>query len=445
MNWSHIKDKLRPLLTARGLITVPGAMALAIWALAVPTLAIDDLLGQSVHVLPVFGADLNYDTTVAVLSTIAAAAITTLSLVYSIVLVVFTLAAGTIAPRLLKRFSNDRTNQATAGLLGGTFLYALTVLAAIRPDDLPALSGSIAFVLAVLSVLQLIFFVHSVSLSVMIDEEIAAISRTLNAKMQVVIRVDEEKEHAHAPMPDRCEHVFNAPRSGFLSVVAADSLVAFAAKNDLAIDFCSAPGDFVAKGEPLFNYAANEGDGALVETEKLSEIVEDAVSLTAGREDAKDIIFSLNLLLEIALRALSPGVNDTYTAISCTNRLAEALQAPVRAGLQENIHFDETEKPRLRIPGLTLEDLLKKSIQPLRQCAADNHLFLLSLAGMIRRLHAVAGNSRSKDMLTGHAEDILRAYRATEPLPTDLEDLKAAFGPAYSEAGGAEADGQHNS
>nr|WP_256372691.1 DUF2254 family protein [Roseibium sp. RKSG952] len=418
-------------LSARGLITVPGAVALAIWAAAGVTLWIDHQIGQKIRIVPVIGAALNYDTSASVLSTIASASITTLSLVYSIVLVVFTLAAGTIAPRLLKRFSQDRTNQMTAGLLGGTFLYSLSTLSALRPDFLPALSGSIAFLLAVLAVLQLIYFVHSVSVSVMIDEEIAAISRTLNEKMQEIVKVDEEADNARTEMPENMEDAVASPASGFLSVTDPRALVALAAHQGLVLDFCAAPGMFVAEGEPLFRYKSSGDAGMATDEDDLCNEVAECIALTAARENTKDVVFSLNLLLEIALRALSPGVNDTYTAITCCDRLGETLQAPVRKGIRENIHLDENGVPRLRIPGLTLEHLLQMAIPPLRQCASDNDLFLNSLAAMIRRLFAISGSERSRTLLSGHAKDLIRGHEANNPLPADLDRLKDALGPVW--------------
>lgn len=122
---SSIFEKL---LSVRGLITVPGAIAIALWMMSFPLLWLDARFDD--ELVGFFGeiAKLPYETARPLLTTIAAAAITTLSLVYSIVLVVFTLAAGTIAPRLLKWFTADKVNQVTAGMFGGTFLFALTVL-----------------------------------------------------------------------------------------------------------------------------------------------------------------------------------------------------------------------------------------------------------------------------------------------------------------------------
>ena len=172
---------LRQLGSVRGLITVPGALALTLWLSAFIALRLDRMLARSdaVELYRILQTD--YETAVTILSTISGASITTLSLVYSLVLVVFTLAAGNIAPRLLRRFTGDRVNQVTAGLLGGTFLFSLTILHQTGPDTVPGVSIAIAFCLAVIAVLQLIFFVHTVSRSVTIDEEIAAMLRVESA------------------------------------------------------------------------------------------------------------------------------------------------------------------------------------------------------------------------------------------------------------------------
>lgn len=422
---TNISRLLRPILSEHGFITIPGAGALLIWAGSAVTLGLDYSGLLPLAKLPLFDSWMPYETALAVLGTIAAAAITTLSLVYSLVLVVFTLAAGTIAPRLLQRFTNDRVSQLTAGLLGGTFLFALTVLSATSPVFVPLLSAAVVFLLAAISVLQLIYFVHAVSVNVMIDQEIAAISLDLENKMADMVGTDEAAENASLPMPEEFDFTLDSRESGFLSIPDVASLASFAAKEDIVIDLCAMPGDFINEGSPLARVAARQGPVAEEQRDDIGSSICSQVLLTPVREDYKDTVFSLNLLLEIALRALSPGVNDTFTAIACTNRLSEALAYPVAKGIKENIHLDQDAIPRLRIPGLTLEDLLLKSLQPIRLAAANNHLMLVNLAGLIRRLYAVARNDRARQVLIGHAYDLIATYKNTNPLDRDLEDLKA--------------------
>lgn len=463
MDRTRLKKLLQPILSDHGFITVPGAVALIIWASSGIPLGIDYFGLLPWFGVPPFSDWLSYDTATSILSTIASAAMTTLSLVYSLVLVVFTLAAGTIAPRLLKRFTNDRVSQMTAGLLGGTFLFSLTILSCTGPKFVPYHSIGTAFVLAAISVLQLIYFVHSVSVSVMIDQEIAEIGSELKSRMTRVVRSDKTSDDCEWPSKDEFDVLITAEETGFISVPDVPELVACAEKNDILVELCMPPASFVTQGSDILRIRYE--DRSLVGTEeeekpkralaksaktdkdedipadgedetadtpekeetprqKIERSVREKVHLDTVGGSEKDIIFAINLLLEIALRALSPGVNDTFTAIACTNRLSEVLREPVAKGLRENIHLDSEDKPRLRIPGLTLEELLKKSLQPLRLAAADNLLMLMNLAGMIQRLYAAARTNRVRRLLASHAEDLIATYEKTGPLDRDLQDLK---------------------
>ncbi|MBD8894104.1 DUF2254 domain-containing protein [Roseibium litorale] len=458
-----MKKLLNPVLSDHGFITVPGAVALVIWASSGIPLSIDYFGLLPWFGVPPFSDWLSYDTATSILSTIASAAMTTLSLVYSLVLVVFTLAAGTIAPRLLKRFTNDRVSQMTAGLLGGSFLFSLTILSCTGPKFVPYHSIGAAFVLAAISVLQLIYFVHSVSVSVMIDQEIAEIGAELKTRMARVVRSDKTSDDCEWPDERQFDVVITAEETGFISVPDVQELVACAQKHDILVELCIPPANFVTQGSDILRIRYQDRDLAetgedekpkralakSAENEKDDDIPTDADDETAESPEEevsprqkiersirekihldtvggseKDIIFAINLLLEIALRALSPGVNDTFTAIACTNRLSEVLREPVAKGLRENIHLDSNDSPRLRIPGLTLEELLKKSLQPLRLAAADNHLMLMNLAGMIQRLYAAARTDRVRHLLACHAEDVIATYEKTNPLNTDIDDLK---------------------
>lgn len=168
---SVVRRLIVNLFKIRALATVPGIIALSIWAITMALLFFDrQLHGRLPEVFLESWFWMNGGTASTVLSVISSAAITTLGLVYSLVLIVFTLATANIGPRLLQRFTGDRVNQVTAGLLGATFLAALTVLHQISSSYVPILSANFCFLLAVVSLLQLIFFVQAVSRSVMIDE-----------------------------------------------------------------------------------------------------------------------------------------------------------------------------------------------------------------------------------------------------------------------------------
>jgi uncharacterized membrane protein len=408
----------RHFINIRGLITVPGAIALAIWAFSVPLLWLDHQYGPQVETA--FGSllGLSYETAADVLSTIATAAITTLSLVYSLVLVVFTLAAGNIAPRLLKLFTSDRVNQVTAGLLGGTFLFALTVLYRVRPDFVPVLSVAMAIMLAALFVLQLIYFVHTVSRSVTIDEEIASISAQLERRILKMVREDEEEASNPRPPLDFPYRIATR-ESGYLNAVDEDALYRLACEHDLTVRLLSKQGEFILEGQAVAKVSRMPDD----QDGEFDRAIRDTLLILPSRTTVGDIEYSINLLLEIALRALSPGVNDTFTAIASLDRMTAAFSAAVRHGLRTRDVSDEDAVVRVEIPGLSLDDMLNTAFHPLRQAAAGNMLMMQHIADALTRLHEI-GNQRAQALISSHGTLLLASCKASGPLDEDYAFLE---------------------
>lgn len=406
--------KLWSLVTLNGLLGVPGAIAVVLWLLAVPLVWLDASFNIVGDPLP-FWLAISTDTARSLLSTIATAAITTLSMVYSIMLVVFTLAAGNIAPRLLQRFSRDRVNQITAGLLGGTFLYSLSVLRATGPDLRPEMSIAVAFILAAMSVLQVINFVHSVSRSVTIDAEVAKISEQLEQQVNALLA--ETGAGSNELDEDGLDTIINARQSGYVTTLDDAVLLRLATDHDTSIAVRVAPGDFILAGQALAVAGFDD------ENEEAAAAVTKAIVLQPYRGAVDDIRFSIRILLEVALRALSPGVNDSFTAVACVDRIAAALVKPVSEGLRGEVWCDEGGVARLKIPGLSLEDLFNMTLHPLRQAARGNILMLEHLCVVLNSLYAIAGRD-AKELITAHGKALLDTARAGEPIGSDFEFLR---------------------
>lgn len=406
--------KVWSLLTLNGLLGVPGAIAIGLWVLAFPMIWVDTQFTIIGDPLP-FWLAISAETARSLLSTIATAAITTLGMVYSIMLVVFTLAAGNIAPRLLQRFSRDRVNQITAGLLGGTFLYALTVLRASGPDLRPEFSIAMAFLLAAASVLQVIHFVHSVSRSVTIDAEVATISEQLEDQINALLV--ETGAGADDLEEKDLRTKLLAQQSGYVTMLDENALIRIAREHETSIAVRVAPGDFVLAGQTLAVAGFEE------DSKDAAAAIHSAIVLKSYRGAVNDIRFSISILLEIALRALSPGVNDSFTAVACADRIAAALVKPVSEGLRGDVRCDENGVARLKVPGLSLEDLLNMTLHPLRQASRGNILMLDHLGVVLNSLYAIAG-SDAKKLIVAHGKALIETARAGDPIASDLEFLR---------------------
>jgi uncharacterized membrane protein len=394
-------------------LTIPAAIIVALGLLPLLLIWLDGILDarNAGAVLSVPSAN----SARTVLSVVAGGAMTALSLAYSLVLVVFTLAAGTIGPRLLKRFTSEPVNQVTAGLLGGTFVYCIVTLLFVEPDFVPKLTVSFAVVLAVVSVLQLVYFVRQVAQSITIDDEIARISQRL--RQQFMDRrqsgtIMEKAADEAGDMTGSAEALL-AEATGYVRSYRSEDLIAPAKAADTTLSPLALPGSFVMTGALLV------GAGDPVD-EEVRDTLGDIIQIEQSRSDPDTVEFSINLLIEIALRALSPGINDTYTAIAVANNLAEAFSELDAETTGARMLCDPDGAQRVLVPALARKHLIGSAFHPLRRAARGNVLMSQALARTYATLHAL-GDDDTKDIIANHARLLKSDLEACELSDDDID------------------------
>lgn len=414
------------------LATVPGAISVGLLLLSLLVLEIDSIFAESISGFYGGFFAVPFETASAILTTLASGAITTLGLVYSIVLVVFTTAAGNIGPRLLQRFNKDRLNQTTAGIFGGAFLFAMATLYATTPDRVPLLSLAVALMVSVLAVLQLLLFVQSAARSVTVDEEVAAISAGLEAEMLRLADGADETRASDAvdlpPFPDDEDAQVEAEQSGYISNIDTQALKAWADTHGCVLHMPRGAGQFVLRGQMI---ARTDRPLSTNERRLLRLALRDAAATSPSRTTEADVAFAIHLLIEIALRALSPGVNDTYTAIACVDRLSAALAVAVRQGLPGDVHM-HGDRPRLVVPGIALAGIFNLSFGPLRRAARGNVLMLAAILNALSRLYDLTeADGATARMLREHARLTLGAAQRSDLQPDDLVFLRRRHAQLY--------------
>lgn len=393
-------------------VTVPGLLTLGGVVAAFLSLWLDALLVE--HDIDTLLTPFTPEASRTILSTLAGVAMTALSLVYSTVLLVFTLAAGTIAPRLLERFSDDRMSHVAVGSLGALFLHALISLAAV--NDEPMLIPVLwAILTASVSVMTLLIFVHRVSRRVTIDEEIANISNDLDKQLNLAAARSNNLPIADLVRPSGADAPVRATSSGYINKVDFAGLAEAAATSNGYVDFTQTVGDHVLKGDVIAIALGPDPKALAQEAEAL---------LVVGnrRTPEEDIRFSADLLLEIALRALSPGVNDSFTAIACIDRYVASMASAAEAGLHSGVFCDDEGVARISAPRSEIADLIKLMFEPMRQASRGNLLVAEAIISALSRL---------KPRLSGAALEeterqislTLKELEAGAPVKEDLESL----------------------
>ncbi len=368
----------------RGFITIPGILSLAGLVLAFATLSLDGIADHHFPETALEPLAISPPAARAVLMAVAGSAMTALSLVYSTVLVVFTLAAGNIGPRLLQRFNQDRISQVAVGTLGATFLYSLFVLRSIGDGPVPELALTVGLALAAASLVMLLIFVNAAARRVTIDEEIAAIGRTLDRELAAAVRGSDQLAGEDLIRPSGPARNLLSPNHGYVKQIALTKVAEAASRYRSYVDFRVAPGDYVIRGQPLAVIVGVRND---VFDHDLSKLV----LLGPTRTPSGDLRFSINLLVEIGLRALSPGIDDTFTAVACVDRLSSALLRARIEGLATGIYTDAAGVPRVTAPNLGVDDLIRAGFQPLRHAARSNPLMTERVVMALGRLGCGVG------------------------------------------------------
>lgn len=404
---------LRGFLTIPGLISLSGLLvAAAVWQLEIY------LQAEHPGLVPTM-LTVSADTARNVFSTTANAAVSALVMVYSIVLLVYTMAASAIGPRLLQRFGDDRTNQIAVGSLGATFLYALACTWMTDSEADKDLTVTVAIFYAVVSVLLLLLFVQRVSSRVTIDREAAEISVALERQISSALERSQPMSSDDLVLPEGTEHQVLAAEDGYVDAIEPGRLLRFARDVGATVVFGIRSGDFVIKGAPLAT-VFNDPDRTL------DNEIRAAAALLDVRTPEGDLRFSVNLLVEISLRALSPGVNDTFTAIACVDRLSAALATARSRDLSLGVFVDAEGVARVVSPTVTADTLFIEAFPPLRRASRRNGLMTDAIHRAIARMLQSAQPERRQTMIE-ELQLLAEEVAASEQLDSDRNTLIQAI------------------
>ena len=305
-----------------------------------------------------------------ILGTIAAAVMTVVSIVFAILLMTLTLASMQFSPRIIVSFSQDRVTQQTLGIFLGTFLYCLAALpfAHMLPQPAePVLTVLGSMLLSVLCVAWLLFFIHHISQAISVNHIVDRIAQETEAiideTMPLPLRENRmETYQAHvASEKDGAIRALLSAHSGYVRFIDTPRLVAFARGTGVKIRVLRRVGHFVPEGVPLVTVSPDERLTE-PEMEKLLTFFE----LGPTRTLQQDIEYGILQIVDIALKAISPAVNDPSTAISCIDQLSRILIRFAAREPVDNIIYDPPGVIRVSIPWLGFDRLLESAFEQIR-------------------------------------------------------------------------------
>ena len=332
------------------------------------------------------------------LSAIVTSMISVTGLVFSITVVSLQLASSQFSPRVLRTFLDSRVTQLTLGLFAGTFLYSLVVLRSVRGDsDVPAfvpqLSVTGAFVLVVASVGMFVVYIHHITNSIRVVTIISAVgdeTRSLIARL----KDGDDDESRRDPKLGEPTRVIASSGHGVVTEVRRQALVRRAQHSGAVLEVLPAIGDFVASGMPLVAVHGDQGNGDELD----DAAVRDAVRLEPERSMQEDIGFGFRQLVDIAERALSPGINDPTTAIQVIDQLHDLLRSLAVQPDPGHVHTDGDGQPRLVVRRVPFAGVLRLAVEEITHYGRDAVRIRARLSDMLDDLASVASPEHRSDI-----------------------------------------------
>lgn len=371
------------------------------------------------------------DSARSILSTISGAMIGVAGTVFSVTLVALTLASSQFGPRLIKNFMYVRLNQVVLGAYISTYLYCLIVLTAIKDSNdytfIPSISILVAIFAAIINIILLIIFIHKIAVSIQADRVISDISDLISKQVETIFPVkvgddlkkvkNFDKDVAIAAYQKNTS--ITSPESGYLQYIDSEFLLEIIASNQSLFVLKNRPGSFLVKGGEIGVLYSNEDW-----KEKTISKLHRQFVFGKVKTSEQDIEFSIHQMVEIAARALSPGVNDPFTAIACIDNLTATMCYLVKAEFPSKYRVDEEGKLRIIADVLDFEGVLNAAFNQIRQFSEGSTAVIIRLMEALITIYNFTNDKSDKQAILKHAKMVLRLGKETIKEENDLNDLK---------------------
>lgn len=366
------------------------------------------------------------------LATIAGAMIGVAGTVFSITLVVLQLASSQYGPRLLQNFMYKRLNQIVLGQYLATFIYCLIILNAISDIEsytfTPSISILVALILAIFNLVILIFYIHDVCMSI----QPSNILNNLNCKIQDGLKnlYPELHNQTESKQQDQSIHVDHlhcvkkmmSHTSGYIQYFSLEQILAFAVKNNVILEIMLKPGSYVTTDEPVIKVLSNQKEVDLADVNSA-----DFFTLDYKKTDFQDLEFGIHQIVEIASKALSPGINDPYTAINCIDNLTDILSKIARHNNPSPYVFDQDNNIRLIVKKHSFEDYLNVAFNQIRQYGANSPAILIKQMKSLAQITQHDTNRQHQNNMMRHAQMILTTAEKNFQISNDLKDIESSY------------------
>jgi uncharacterized membrane protein len=435
----HLED----IAPGTSLLPIPFYLSLFACLFFAVTIALDAKVFQGTFSLPAWLSVGNIDDARALLSALLCAVSTVLALIFSVSLLVFSAAATQFGPRLMHRFLRDRMMQITLGLFVATFFHTLLTFIAVRQHGadqfVPQLTIMTTCSLVVISFASLVFFNNKIATSIQTNNLLPGILEDLQTVVaqrsySVAQQARRTSEIPQNPgtlqlrdveelqkLSARDGAVVRSVISGFVQVIDFERMASETAQANVVISLLFRPGQFVGQGETIARVLPAQC------VEALGPSVIGAVKLGRHRNLDQDLEFAIAQLVEIALRALSPAINDTYTALYCIDWLGEAIRGLANLPEQTGVWSSEDGRVTIFFPPLQFRDVVKTAFDLLRQASIGNAVVKIHLLRTWSRLAPDLTNPMQRQSLLEQTQAVWEATSQETMVAVDRADIELAY------------------
>lgn len=393
-------------------------------------------LDRSLGIEGVFILDVGPEGARGLLAAIATSMLAVAATMFSITIAVLALTSSVYGPRLVQNFMADRGNQFVLSVLVSSSLYALLVLRWVRAGDeafVPGLAVSVALALTVVCISSLIYFIHHISSGIQISTLSGQVRSDLTYRMQQTYPAEHDESMRAAsswPAADGSETVVLAEGDGYVADISSADVVKAAAGADGRIDLLVRPGGFVCRGDHVAT-VITEGndrhdDSPDTRRSSLVAAVRSNVTLRDERTPYQDVEYLARQLVDIAVRALSSGVNDPYTAVGAIDSLKAAFAGTATHPDPHPVFADEDAQIRLRVARRPWSDVVVEVVDAIRSASAGQPIVAERLLDLLGALAVRATDPARRSALVEAAGRVILGVEGPNVLDFDRERLQTA-------------------
>lgn len=415
---------------------VPTLMVVLAIGLSFLTIAIDQKQETNIMGEVGWAYSLGPNGSRAILSAIAGSMVSVATTAFSITIVALQLASSQFGPRLLRNFMQDTGNQVVLGTFISTFVYSLMVLRTINGVEenefVPHIAVTCGIGLAIASIGVLIYFIHHSASSIQVDQVIKkvgddlddAIDRLFPEKIGHSASKQRQKQSIADIPPDfdRVSRSIQAGNSGYVQAIDDNQLMQIATEKHLLLRVQQYPGRFVVQGSELVRVFPEEKAN-----KQIAAQINRAFVFGSQRTEQQDIEFSIDQLVEIAVRALSPGINDPFTAIRCIDQLSAALCHFAQREIPSPYRYDDSDQLRIIAEPITFADITDAAFNQIRQYGQSSVAVTMRLLEAIAVIATFTHRSSDQIALRRHADMIERGSQTGIGEELDRKAIKERY------------------